>query len=156
STGIDYNEKTISWNLTINPIREPITELKITDTFPSKGLILLPDTLEVKQGSKTLTKGVDYTLVPNTEEGVSGYHKGFILTFTGGLPLNANTSISYKTSYDPQVEVGGNHLEANTDANRYYRNRALFEGKTKSGATIGETRDASRQVIIASWNSGKK
>src|SRR5699024_7191550 len=45
--GIDYNEKTIDWNLTVNPIREDIAELKIVDTFPNKGLILLPETLKV-------------------------------------------------------------------------------------------------------------
>ncbi|KRG09435.1 hypothetical protein ACA29_24165 [Lederbergia galactosidilytica] len=42
---IDYNNKTIEWELKVNPIRDAITSLEIVDTFPNKGLILLPDTL---------------------------------------------------------------------------------------------------------------
>jgi len=166
-TDIDYDKKEMTWELTVNPIREPITELQIVDTFPNKGMILLPTTLVVKQGDTELVLGTDYTLAPNSEvegaEVITGYHKGFILTFLGGaegsLPLNALTTITYKTSYDPQVEVHGDFLDSNTDTkeNKTYKNLAKFIGKTASDEKeFSVEKPAQKQVIDSSWNSGKK
>ncbi|MEI3611270.1 Cna B-type domain-containing protein [Pseudogracilibacillus sp. SO30301A] len=159
-SGIDYNEKTIDWNLTVNPIRENIAELKIVDTFPNKGLILLPETLKVTIGNQTLKEGIDYTLSPNTEGEETGYHKGFILEFTGdSLPLNAQVNITYKTSYDPQLEVEGHnpdpHIGEENQA-RIYKNQATFIGKTVNNNDFTVERDAQTTVREDSWNSGKK
>ncbi|WP_156854135.1 Cna B-type domain-containing protein [Oceanobacillus sp. AG] len=158
--GIDYNEKTIDWNLTVNPIREDIAELKIVDTFPNKGLILLPETLKVTIGNQTLKEGIDYNLSPNTEGEETGYHKGFILEFSGdSLPLNAQVNITYKTSYDPQLEVEGHnpdpHIGEENQA-RIYKNQATFIGKTVNNNDFTVERDAQTTVREDSWNSGKK
>ncbi|WFA08017.1 LPXTG cell wall anchor domain-containing protein [Tissierella sp. Yu-01] len=152
--GIDYNAKEMDWKITINPTREPIKELKIIDTFPNKGLILLEDTLKVTLGGTELIKGEDYTLIENTDEdGDTGYQKGFILEFNIDEedPLNKEIVITYKTSYDPKDGV-----DANTDGNKWYVNNAKFEGKTKSGIDINTSDDDKKQVIDSSWNSGKK
>jgi uncharacterized repeat protein (TIGR01451 family) len=154
---IDYNNRTMNWEIRVNPRREAINTLKITDTFPNNGLILLPETLLVKLGGTELTKDTDYTLIPNTSEGESGYHKGFIVEFLNpSLPLNDIISVTYQTSFDSEVEVGGNTLIENADENQEYINRALFEGTTINGNTIDTTKNASKVVISTSWNGGKK
>ena len=149
----------MNWEIRVNPRREAINTLKITDTFPNDGLILLPETLLVELGGTELTKDTDYTLTPNTSEGETGFHKGFIVEFLNpSLPLNNNISITYQTSFDPEKEVSGNYLLPNTDTgiSRNYINNALFEGSTINGNSINTTKNDSKDVISTSWNSGKK
>ncbi|HBD63057.1 MAG TPA: hypothetical protein DC038_01345, partial [Clostridiales bacterium] len=162
--GINYNEKTIDWRLTVDPRREAIATLKIEDTFPNKGMILLPETVTVTLKGNTLTKGTDYTLAPRTEGGETGYHKGFIISVPeAGSSITSldggQLIINYKTSYDPEVAVDGNKLEPHivgTDQSRIYNNRTHFTGTTQNSNPINETRNAQITVKTESWNSGKK
>ncbi|NLC64931.1 MAG: hypothetical protein GX753_04595, partial [Erysipelothrix sp.] len=128
---INYQDKTITWTIGVNPVRERITELKIEDYFDHKGMIALPDTFVVKKGNTTLQLGVDYTLAPRTDDGKTGYHKGFVINLipnSNALPLDgAALTVEYKTSFDPQLEVDGNVLEphihaGNSNATREYIN----------------------------------
>lgn len=163
--GINYQEKTMDWRLYVATKREPIAELMIEDTFPNKGLILLPDTLEVRKNktdSEPLVEGTDYTLEPRTEDGVTGYQKGFIIKFLEPqLPMNGEYYVDYQTSYDPQWEVEGNVLEPHKEAGsqdsvREYINHAHYTGKTVNGNTVDQKRKASQKIRIEAWNSGKK
>lgn len=162
---INYNTKEISWKIAVNPQREAIDSLKIEDSFPNRGMILLPDTIVVKMSNKAepLVLNTDYTLVPRTENGVAGYQKGFVINVpvTGSAITlnNAQLTIEYKTSYDPQKIVEGNVLESHTGAtgqDRKYINSAEFTGKTVNGNNIDITDTAETTVGTASWNSGKK
>lgn len=161
-TAIDYNEKTMDWNLTVNPIREGIESLVIEDTFPNKGMILLPDTVTVKHSANDeLTLGTDYTLEPRTEDGETGYQKGFIINLIGDYAtLDGGTlEVEYQTSYDPQLEVEGNTLDAHPDEDgqaQIYLNNAHFTGTTTSGHDVDADRGASTTVREDSWNSGYK
>ena len=156
---IDYNAKTIDWSIEVDPIREPITALEITDTFPTKGLILLPESVVVKMGDTVLGSG-DYTLVPNTEGEETGYNKGFTITLDNiseDTPLNQVITIDFTTSYDPQLEVYGNTIDDHEGNPTQYVNHADFTGKTMNGHDIKEEYDdAERYVRQDSWNSGKK
>lgn len=151
--GINYNEKTMDWKISLDPKREAISELTITDSFPNKGLILLANTLKVKVGSTLLVEGIDYTLSPNTENGVTGYEKGFILVFgesANSLPINRKLEINYTTSYNPEAGIDPN------TANGLHINRVLFTGKTKSGKSINIKREDYKQVNPQTVNSGNK
>ncbi len=163
SPAVDYGNKTVSFTLSVQPKREALKSLEIKDIFPSKGLILLPDTMEVKVGTTVLEKGVDYILAPNTEDDVTGYQKGFILTFpsiTEENPLNADLTITYKTSFDPQMVVEGKvpdlHVPVpNQDVRRYF-NRAVFTSTTIHNNTVTETRDAGLNLREDAYNRGYK
>lgn len=151
--GIDYNNKIMNWEIQVNPKREAISVLRITDTFPNNGLILLPDSLEVKLGNTVLIKDTDYTLDPNN----NGYHEGFIIEFTGDkLPLNNNLLITYTTSFDPEEVVENDSLTENTDSNQEYKNKALFQGTTINSNTINTSDEVSKTMTATSWNTGKK
>ncbi|MFC3900981.1 Cna B-type domain-containing protein [Aliicoccus persicus] len=161
--GIDYNEKTMDWTITVDPRREAITELEIKDTFPNNGMILLPDSVVVKVGDTELTKGTDYILEPNTAGEDTGYNKGYNKGFTIILinidedsPLNEQLTVDFKTSYDPQLEVEGNTADDHIGDPTLYTNHADFTGKTVNGHDIDEEDDASTRVREDSWNSGKK
>ena len=157
--GIDYSEKTMDWNIAVDPQREAITELTIEDTFPVNGMILLPESVVVKIGDAELLEGTDYTLVPNTEGEDTGYNKGFTIKFTNiseDSPLNEHLTVDFKTSYDPQLEVDGNTADDHIGDPTHYINHAGFTGKTESGHDIEEEDDTDTKVREDSWNSGKK
>lgn len=167
--GIDYEKKTINWSLSINPRREAINSLVIEDTFPNKGMILLPDSVVVtgpgEDGERVeLKKGIDYSLVPREENGERGYHKGFIIELhSSALPLdNGRLIVDYTTSYDPQyVDEDSNSPEPHIgvdkkESERLYINQAKFTGKTKNNNDIEREAKADTRVREDSWNSGKK
>ncbi|MFS0612905.1 Cna B-type domain-containing protein [Lederbergia ruris] len=159
--GIDYNAKTMSWQLNVNPRREAIDSLVIEDTFPNKGMILLSGSVIVNHAGNELVEGTDYTLAPRTEDGETGYHKGFTITLLdNALPLDGGQLVvDYTTSYDPQYKVDGHTLDPHVrdgEQDKVYRNRAHFEGETVNGNPIDETRNADTRVRDDSWNSGKK
>ncbi|WP_066191397.1 Cna B-type domain-containing protein [Gracilibacillus timonensis] len=159
--GIAYNQKTMDWQLTVNPRREAIDSLVIEDTFPNRGMILLPGSVEVQHAGESLVEGTDYTLVPRTEDGETGYHKGFTIEFlANALPLDGGQLVvNYTTSYDPQRVVDGNTLDPHVrdgEQDRVYHNRVNFNGDTENDNPIDETRSADTTVRVDSWNSGKK
>ncbi|WP_058308511.1 Cna B-type domain-containing protein [Gracilibacillus massiliensis] len=158
--GIDYAAKTIDWRLNVNPVREAIDSLVVEDTFPNKGMILLPDTVKVTQSGEPLTEGTDYTLAPRTEDGETGYHKGFIIELQSvALPLDdGQLRVTYQTSYDPQKEVDGKTLDPHVGdgQDRVYINYADFTGQTENGNPITQEDEANTKVREDSWNSGKK
>src|SRR5699024_3310846 len=111
STGRDIDKQVISWESTVNPHREAISELVITDTFPEKGLFLLEDTVKIKIGSKELTKGTDFTLSPDPS-----YKDGFKIEFDASVfPITEKLTVTYDTSYNLK------DVEPNTgDKNKRY------------------------------------
>ena len=149
--GLNYDKKTMSWKVTIKPIKEKITALTITDTFPNNGMKLLPETLKVLKGNTLLEKDKDYAVVDNG-------HKGFILTFTGALPLEkSDYYVYYKTSFDPDIvkEAGGTLNEKSR-----YINKVVFSGKTKDAngteKDINNEGQAYYDIKKDAYNSGKK
>lgn len=152
--GTNYDAKTMSWKVTIKPTKGKITALTITDTFPSNGMLFLPDTLRVLKGSTVLVMDTDYTVTLIDGES----HKGFILTFTGALPLkDSDYNIYYKTSFDPDkvVDAGGTLNSTNK-----YTNKAEFQGKMEypdgTETPITGNSSYSYNIIDNSYNSGKK
>lgn len=153
---VDYNEKTILWELVIVPRREPIASMEITDTFPNGGMILLNDSenpLKVFHGSTKLDIGTHYTLNPHTAGGSHEYNTGFILKFDDDFKIENQIKITYKTSFDPEKGAG-----AKADITPYeYKNSANFYGNTEQGHTIDQDRSAGTGVEVgSSFNSGKK
>lgn len=160
--GVNYKEQTMSWKLLVKPMKEKITELTITDTFPNNGLVFLPETLRVVRGTgstaQMLVAGTDYTVTPKTDTTVTpnttGYQNGFVLTFTGALPLQgADYSVYYKTSFDPDKVL---EAEGTLNTKDKYLNEAVFKGKTESNKDIDVKKDASYTIIKDAFNSGKK
>ncbi len=151
--GIDYNEKTIRWRLSVNPTREPLSTLKITDTYPNAGLTLVEESIVVTLGGTTLLKDEDYTVMFTL--GSSDYKDGFIIEFTSKYnssnPINNTVIIDFKTSFDPEQGI-----DANTTTNRVYRNSALFEATSVNDTTFSVTRNAQTTLRLEAWFSGKK
>ena len=146
-TGINYDEKIMNWQTVANPTREAFKTFKITDTFPNDGLILLPDTLEVKIGGEVKTLDTDYTLTP-----INGnYNNGFVVEFKESvLPINNKLAMTYTTSYDPEKGI-----KTNTGGG-LYKNHVHFEGETENGNSVDVTKDAHMQVNKETINTGKK
>lgn len=123
--GLNHTNKTMSWKITVDAIKEKVTELTITDTFtPANSMVFLEDDLRVINSlGDTLVKGTDYNLT-NNKAG------GFVLEFIGNhKPLKrASYDIYYKTSFDPDIVLAES---GNLNEGRNYRNTASFVGKTE-------------------------
>ncbi|GMG65996.1 MAG: Cna B-type domain-containing protein [Tetragenococcus halophilus] len=143
--GIDYNEKTIDWKLSVNPRREAIDTLTITDTFPNAGLSAIEDSFEVTLGGEPFD---DYSL-ELTDDG----HSGFVLTINDGVEINDELEISYTTSYDSEIVENPHN---NDDESNVYRNQAGYNGTTVNGNSFDVTREADTRVEDSAWNSGFK
>lgn len=153
--GIDYNQKTMDWELRVNPKRENIASgFVITDTFPNQGMILKRETVSITLGGQELDNTA-YTLAPIG----SNYNNGFTITFNQPI-AGGELVVTYTTSYDPQYTDGDNNSPkphvGGTDKEKRYINSANFKGKTVHGHDIGVDKEAYTDVIDSSWNSGKK
>lgn len=145
---INYNLKTMDWEIKVNPWREKISQLTLTDTFPNNGLILLDDTLSIKKGNDNLSRGTDYSLSP-----IDGnYNEGFIIEFSASsLPIDKLVTIKYTTSFDPEKGI----IE-NVSSDRKYINSVNFKGLTINENEINDTKKAETQLNTQAWNSGIK
>lgn len=147
--GTNYDKKTMSWKLTVMPVKRAVTELTVTDSFPKNGMVFLPDSLRVEKGNILLQEGTDYT-VEAPSGGNAGYQYGFILKLTGSSWQNADYNIYYKTTFD--LNTAG--IIPNTENN--YVNKAVFAGKASDDQTFSVEDTASYSLIDTAYNNGKK
>jgi len=147
--GLNYTEKTMSWKLTVDAIKEEITELKITDTFtPEKSMEFIADSLRVLKGGEVVPSD-QYKL---TDNGVNGFE----LEFNGPLE-RAKYEIYFKTSFDPNdVLAADGELNPGSE----YKNTVTFTGKTKdvegNEKEFTENDDAEYYVKEEYVDGGKK
>src|SRR5699024_8390036 len=151
--GLNYTEKTMSWKLTVDAIKEEITELKITDTFdPEKSMKFIADSLRVVIGEDILVENTDYIFNDN---GIDGFELEFIGEHK---PLErAKYEIYFKTSFEPNdVLADGGELNPGSE----YKNTATFTGKTKDveGNEKEFTENANAEYYVKEEyvNAGKK
>src|SRR5699024_8645244 len=151
--GLNYTEKTMSWKLTVDAIKEEITELKITDSFElEKPMKFIADSLRVLVGEDILVENIDYTLI---DKGVDGFELEFIGEHK---PLErAKYEIYFKTSFDRnEVLDAGGELNPGSE----YKNTVTYTGKTKD--VEGNEKDFKEEREANYWkneeyvNGGKK
>lgn len=103
---LDYESKTIDWTLTFNRNNFDMEDVVITDSFTNKGLELDPSSLTVTG----YVYGTDYSLSP-----LSGSWKnGFIIEFESGVNVNAQTTVTYTTTFTPDERDNKNSWFGNT------------------------------------------
>lgn len=116
----NYKDKTTKWHITFNKDEFYMNNVKLTDTFPNKGLLLLPNTLKIERnvnGSRVaLLEGVDYELVNNGGA-------GFEITFL--KPITETHYISYLAEFD---------YDARADKKlNYFTNKAKLDWTDEEG-----------------------
>lgn len=90
---VDYQSKKVGWQIVINGDSQVMSHVVVTDTFPRKGLQLLPDSLVVTKGNVILHNPGDYTLDSSIDADV-----GFTLTFTD--TISQPVKITYDTAFN--------------------------------------------------------
>lgn len=145
--GIDYSEKTMSWNIKIDAKKEAIKDLTIEDKFTNNGLKFLEYSLKVtKKVGVTEQIITGYTLTP-TNNG----QDGFVITF--GELEKAEYNIYFKTSFDPD-EVDIKNLINNYINHAYFTGNTIgIDGKFKE---IKTDHSASYPLSKYAYESGKK
>ncbi|MBP1967232.1 LPXTG cell wall anchor domain-containing protein [Paenibacillus aceris] len=89
---VDYVAQTVGWNLTINGDSQEMSHVILNDTFPNKGLRLLPDSLVIKKGA-TILDPTEYTVDSSV-----ALDEGLKITFAN--TLTSPITISYKTEFN--------------------------------------------------------
>ncbi|MCO7125481.1 SpaA isopeptide-forming pilin-related protein [Sporolactobacillus shoreicorticis] len=98
-SNINYTDKTVDWNLTINKNKYEMNNWKLDDTFTSGGLSYVADSLKILDKSKDdylLEENKDYTLTLKPD------NKGFNIVFIGDY---AKTSSKFTISYTAKFNV---------------------------------------------------
>ncbi len=146
TNGIDYSDKTMNWRIKLQPIKESMSGLILTDTFTNSGLILDKDSFRIykyndrNDTSKDLVSGVDYVLTDtpsiklNTLNGEIDYVPGFKVVFTGDTIIGEEFRIDYTTKFDRIILA---------DQNSNYSNEVVADWTENSNnATKTSTKSA--------------
>lgn len=99
ANSIDYEAKTIKWNITANQANYSLNANSVfEDKFTNSNMTLQEDTLKVTVGGATLTKDTDYTVTNISKD-------GFKVTLLKAV--DKEIKISYTTDYDIR-DIGTN------------------------------------------------
>ena len=116
SSKVDYNQKKISWVISIEPKAGSMNNIVISDTFPNKGLSLIPGSVEIKRGNTALIENTDYIL---TNNGENGFTVQFINSYSSiQLPVR----ITYDTTFDRHTHTDGSKPREYKNAGSYQMN----------------------------------
>lgn len=119
STGVDYSTKVLPWRINVNPIKQGIQNLVITDTL-TPGLMMTDAQfagVSITKGGVSLIKDTDYTLSATRDAG--NKIKGFVISFVNEVN-DAEYIIIYSTTMDPDVlPDNGNLNYGNTSVFTY-------------------------------------
>ena len=143
--GVDYSQKTMSWKITIDAVKEEIAQLKIKDSFvPEKSIKFLPDSFIVTKNGEVVSTG--YTVKDLEVD-------GFEFEFNGSID-RAKYEIYYKTSFASDTVLGANGVLNPTTE---YLNEAKFTGSTVGSTNnIDTNSQASYAIESEIFNSGSK
>ncbi|WP_430536519.1 SpaA isopeptide-forming pilin-related protein [Listeria rocourtiae] len=152
---VDYDNKTVAWNIDVNKNHYVMKNWKLTDKL-SDGLTLLPDTMKVYDvdAKYELVVGKDYELVYNKNENeftlefLNGYKEETTHAFTISYSTTFNTQWVDKVDQDKTFknkassawldEFGGPH-ESHDDATFDPNKPAKYNG-FKNGSYNAQTR----------------
>ncbi|WP_313641612.1 collagen binding domain-containing protein [Paenibacillus sp.] len=94
-TGVDYQNKTVGWKVTLNSDNYPMGHVEITESFPFGGLKFIPESLVIRNSNGSILKPADYSLEYNSPV---QSNKGFKVVFHSQI-LGLYT-ISYATEFN--------------------------------------------------------
>ena len=130
--GVNYKDKTIEWEISVNRDNYTMNDVVITDTYSNEFMKFKDGSMTVKIGSVTLTQGTHYTFVKTYSSTNPSIETGFKIELIGTgttpitNPLTGELKIRFKTDYTIS-DVGSNERTFNnksditwtTDGNNY-------------------------------------
>ena len=120
----------VNYTVTIHA-KKGATGYVLTDTM-TKGLTFNPDSLTVKTGTSTLSKGTDYTVAVDSTAAADGSTK-FTVTFTdtylNGIDSDTDIVVSYTATVNKNAEIGTTTGNTNT-AQLKYGNKSTVDSMT--------------------------
>lgn len=143
---IDYKDKTMSWKLTVDGVKEKIYELEINEKFdPEKSMFLVEDSLIIRRNGTDILEKDLYTV---TDNGVDGF------SIKANVELKkAKYEIYFKTSFDPDKVLSKNGVIGTFTK---FKNIANFAGEIKGNIGFKEEKSAEYDIIKFIANGGKK
>lgn len=129
---VDYDNKTVSWDIDVNKNHYVMKNWKMTDTL-SDGLTLIPDSVVVYDvdAKRELVAGTDYALVYEEAANV------FTIEFLNGYKMETNHAfkISYSTTFDMR-NVNSK------DSDKHFKNNASSTWQDENGNPHSSKDDA--------------
>ncbi|MFF2886377.1 SpaA isopeptide-forming pilin-related protein [Paenibacillus sp. NPDC057967] len=136
---VDYKNKTIEWQLTLNEDLKTMDAVVIKDKFANQGLTFLANSIAISG----LTKGTDYTVSPDPSDA-----EGIVIDFTNSL--TGKHVITYKTAFDPTYYTPAQIKSAN------YHNNASLEWEESGVKQTAIVKGASVDPDNYTKNNGRK
>ena len=136
--GLDYANKTMEWQIVLKTAKQPIKNLKITDTFINKGLILDGGkdafTIAMDSGGSQRVSISNELLREKISiiHGEDGRETGFIIDF-GEMEIDGDYIIKYKTKFDRTLHSEYGILEG-TPSKYINKIDVTWNEKTKDGS----------------------
>ncbi|RJE87477.1 LPXTG cell wall anchor domain-containing protein [Paenibacillus sp. 1011MAR3C5] len=108
SGAVNYKNKTIEWQLTLNEDLKTMDAVVIKDQFTNQGMTFLPSSIAISG----LTKETDYTVTPDAS------NESIVIDFK--KTITGKHVITYKTAFDPTF-----YTPAQIKSARYQNNASL-------------------------------
>ncbi|MFO1446332.1 collagen binding domain-containing protein [Bacillus sp. Bva_UNVM-123] len=101
----DYGKKTTTWGISFNVDSYLMKNVKLVDTFPNKGLTLIPETLKITSQGKELVEGTDYKF---TNKGENGFEIEFLNDIDKPHYIEYQTNFNYDLRDDKSTNFLNN------------------------------------------------
>ncbi|KOR76071.1 collagen binding domain-containing protein [Paenibacillus solani] len=138
NTGINYFNKTTTWEIKINQDAYQMDNVILTDTFSNGGLVL-DGGIQISADGKALVENTDYTVDTANPE------KGFTVEFL--KPVDGAIIIKYTTKFDYDLRINQN--------DRSFRNKAVLTWEA-GGKSFRSIREASKEPNALTIQNGDK
>lgn len=151
---IDYNQRTINWQMTVNQNKYLMKNPTITDTYDFSGLTFKTGSLVVRDTAaspaKTLVAGTDYDFVKTTD--ANGVETGFTIVFKNTYQSTSSSfTITYTTDYD------FNNLNVtSTNPNKVFRNTGKLSWSDENDVPHSNSSTVDRNPRNETKNNGSK
>jgi len=136
---VDYKNKTIEWQLTLNEDSKTMDAVVIKDRFASQGMTFLENSIAISG----MTKGTDYSVALD-----SSASEGFIINFANAV--TGRHVITYKTEFDPTFYTPAQIKTVN------YHNNASLEWEESGVKQTAIAKSASVNPDNYTKNNGAK
>lgn len=157
SSGINYTNRTIPWEILINKNNDTISNLELTDTYDFEGLKLVEADFKIVNvdTGAVLVEGDDYTFEITTKSGNTSIQTGFKVNFINNYDSVTNKlKITYTTKfdYDLLTKTGSNY----ENGQYYFRNTASLSWVSKNNKKYTSVDSAKQLVNKSTIHNGSK
>ncbi|WP_405174694.1 collagen binding domain-containing protein [Paenibacillus sp. FSL H8-0261] len=150
-SGVDYQNKTVGWKVTLNSDNYPMGQVEVTESFPFGGLKFIPESLVIRNSNGNVMNPSKYSLVYNAPVQAN---KGFKVVFNS--QITGLYTISYTTEFNKDW-IWSNTENFNNKVRMDWLDTSEIPRTTEAeGLFIPRTEAKSNGLKFGSYNASTK